>query len=253
MAKAAEKAGVDRIVVDLEQRGKAERQHGYHLECNYNSVDDVKKIKTAVNLPVVCRLNPMHIESKDEIEKVIAAGADIIMLPMFQRAEEVKKFIDIVNHRAVTCLLIETREAVEAAAEIAQMDFDEFYIGLNDLALSYGKKFCYEFFLDDTLAGLKEKLGPRPFGLGGITVVDKGSPLPTVYILQEMARLNAGSIILRRAFKRDVRGRDMLEEVLKIRKEYEKDLGRSAELIRQDHDKVIRELGKMCGLVQTGN
>ncbi len=221
LARTAQKAGVDRIVVDLEVREKRERQNGYHLECNYHTIEDLRLMKRAVGVPVVCRINPINENSKDEINEAIASGADILMLPMFRTAEEAEEFIYLSAGRSKTILLLETKEAVDNAKKIAKLDFDEIYIGLNDLAISYGKGFAYELLADDLLDNLRSVFRDKPFGFGGITILGKGAPLPTGLILKELARLSADSVIIRRAFKKDIAGRDIAEEVKKIKSEYE--------------------------------
>ena len=121
VARIAEDAGVDWIFVDMEFIGKDSRQGGLDTVQNHHTVNDVKNIKASVNkAKVLVRVNPIHEalpnypSSKDEIDDVIVAGADIVMLPFFKTVEEVKQFISYVNGRAKTLLLVET---VEAAVE----------------------------------------------------------------------------------------------------------------------------------------
>jgi citrate lyase beta subunit len=58
------------------------------------------------------RVNPIHEHSDDKIRRAIAAGAEIIMLPMFCYPWEVSKFIEIIGGKAKTCLLFETGAAL---------------------------------------------------------------------------------------------------------------------------------------------
>lgn len=92
IAQIAESAGVDRIFVDMEYIGKADRQGGMDTVQSRHSIADVKVIKQAVNTAsVICRVNPIHeatseyCSSKEEIDGAIAAGADILMLPFLFR------------------------------------------------------------------------------------------------------------------------------------------------------------------------
>ncbi|WP_305461450.1 aldolase/citrate lyase family protein [Photobacterium leiognathi] len=72
----------------------------------------------------------------------LKAGADIIMLPMFKTAGEAQSFIDYIDGRARTCLLIETSEALARIDDILEVPgIDEVHIGLNDLHLSLGLSF----------------------------------------------------------------------------------------------------------------
>ena len=90
IAQNAETAGVDRIFVDLEYIGKAERQGGMDTVQSRHTLDDVKRISEAITTAeLLVRVNPIHDaldnypSSKDEIDATIEAGADILMLPFF--------------------------------------------------------------------------------------------------------------------------------------------------------------------------
>ena len=101
IAEIAEEAGVDWIFLDMEFIGKDARQGGLDTVQNHHTVKDVKNIKAAVkNAKVLVRVNPIHDalpnypSSKDEIDEVINAGADILMLPFFKSVKEVKRFVE---------------------------------------------------------------------------------------------------------------------------------------------------------------
>ena len=88
IAQIAESSGVDRIFVDMEYIGKADRQGGLDSVKNHHTVEDVRRMKQAVeSAEVLVRVNPIHeatseyTSSEQEIDEVISAGADIIMLP----------------------------------------------------------------------------------------------------------------------------------------------------------------------------
>lgn len=92
IAQIAEEAGVDWIFVDMEFIGKDVRQSGLDTVQNHHTVDDVRSIKVAVKkAKVLVRVNPIHdtmpdyVSSEDEINGVIEAGADIIMLPFLKQ------------------------------------------------------------------------------------------------------------------------------------------------------------------------
>jgi len=209
IAQIAESSGVDRIFVDMEYIGKAERQGGLDSVQNHHTVEDVRTIKQAVeSAEVLVRVNPIHeatdeyTSSKQEIDDVIQAGADIIMLPYITGVEQVKKFLSIVGGRVKTMLLIETPQSAEALDEILELDgIDEIYIGLNDLSLGYHKKFMFELLADGTVEGLclKCKLKGIPYGFGGVASLGKGM-LPSEYIIREHYRLGSTCAILSRSF-----------------------------------------------------
>ena len=209
IAQIAESSGVDRIFVDMEYIGKAERQGGLDSVQNHHTVEDVRTMKQAVeSAEVLVRVNPIHeatdeyTSSKQEIDDVIQAGADIIMLPDITGVEQVKKFLSIVGGRVKTMLLIETPQSAEALDEILELDgIDEIYIGLNDLSLGYHKKFMFELLADGTVETLclKCKLKGIPYGFGGVASLGKGM-LPSEYIIREHYRLGSTCAILSRSF-----------------------------------------------------
>ena len=76
VARMAEEAGVDRIFVDLETLGKAERQGGMDTVQSKHTVADVERMRSAVTgAKLLVRVNPIHDGSSEEINSVIAAGA----------------------------------------------------------------------------------------------------------------------------------------------------------------------------------
>ena len=209
IAQIAESAGVDRIFVDMEFIGKDARQKGLDTVKCHHTVDDVRAVKNAVaSAQVLVRVNPIHdalsdyFSSEDEINAVIEAGADIVMLPYFRTAGAVSRFLGTVNGRARTMLLLETPEAVENLDQILALPgIDEIHIGLNDLAIGYGRKFMFELLADGTVEQLCFRLRKRgiPFGFGGIASIGKGL-LPSEYIIKEHYRLGSGCVILSRSF-----------------------------------------------------
>ena len=200
IAQIAESSGVDRIFVDMEYIGKAERQGGLDSVQNHHTVEDVRTMKQAVeSAEVLVRINPIHeataeyTSSKQEIDDVIQAGADIIMLPYITSVSQAEDFLSYVGGRAKTMLLIETPQSAEALDEILELDgIDEIYIGLNDLSLGYHKKFMFELLADGTVENLclKCKLKGIPYGFGGVASLGKGM-LPSEYIIREHYRLGS--------------------------------------------------------------
>ncbi len=199
----AEKAGVDRIWVDLETLGKEERQKNLNTVKSKHSIDDVKALsKVLTKSELMVRINPRNDNSKSEIEEVIKAGAVRIMLPMWKSFEEVKWFLDTVGGRVKTTLLLETKEAVECVDEVLSHPLlDEIHIGLNDLHLSYGLKFMFELLSNGTVEMLCEKFKKKgiPFGFGGIARLGQGM-LPAERIITEHYRLGSTRAILSRSF-----------------------------------------------------
>ena len=209
IAKIVEGAGVERIFIDMEYIGKADRQGGMDTVQCHHTVDDVRAIKQSVTkAQLMVRCNPIHeatesySSSKEEIDGAIEAGADILMLPYFKTAEEVQQFVRLVDGRAKTLPLVETPEAVACIDEILELEgIDEIFIGLNDLSLGYGMKFMFQLLVDGTVERLCEKFKAKgiPYGFGGIAALGKGM-LPAERVIAEHYRLGSTCAILSRSF-----------------------------------------------------
>lgn len=203
VALVAQKYGVDRVWVDLETRGKELRQKGLNSVKSQHTVDDIRAIKPHLTTSeMLVRINHWYDGSAAEIDSVIDAGADIIMLPYWKTPEEVSNFVKVINGRCKTTLLLETKEALECVDEVlAQGGFDEIHIGLNDLHLSYGMTFMFELLSDGTVEKLcdKFKAAKVPYGFGGIAKLGSGM-LPAEKVVMEHYRLGSTRAILSRSF-----------------------------------------------------
>jgi len=199
----AEKYGVDRIWIDLETLGKEERQKGMNTVKSKHSIEDIKRIKPLLHSSeLMVRINPWNELSVNEIEKVIDAGADIIMLPMWKSKREVDCFIKSVGGRAKTNLLLETKEAAECLDDVLQINgIDEIHIGLNDLHLSYGLTFMFELLASGKVEELCNKINQTgiPYGFGGIAKIGEGM-LSAERVIMEHYRLGSSRAILSRSF-----------------------------------------------------
>ncbi len=218
MALKAEKCGVDRIMVDLEIEGKKERQGHLDTVISNHSIEDIYKIRASISKSkIVVRINPISKKSKEEIDNVIMAGADIIMLPMFRTYSDVKLFLDFVNSRVKVCLLLETYEAYKNLNKIISLEnIDEIHVGLNDLHLSMKLKFMFELLSNGIIEDISRKVINRKikFGFGGIARIGEGM-LDSSLILSEHIRLNSSMVILSRDFKSN--DCNLEKEIKKIR------------------------------------
>lgn len=229
----AEKYGVDRIWIDLETLGKEERQKGMNTVKSHHSINDIKIIKPLLTkAEMLVRVNPWNEKSKEEIDEVIDAGADMIMLPMWKSAKDVSNFVETVNGRCKTTLLLETKEAVECLDEVLENGgFDEIHIGLNDLHLSYGLTFMFELLSNGTVEMLTKKIAKKniPYGFGGIAQLGKGD-LPAEKVIKEHYRLGSTRAILSRSFCNtdlisDINEIDsVFKENMKVLRDYESTL-----------------------------
>ena len=251
IARIAEKYSVDRIWVDLEQIGKKERQGGMNTVQSTHTIQDVQVIRNSIEgrASLQVRVNPIYDGSKSEIDKVIEYGADIIMLPFFSTTKEVEKFIDMVDGRARTCLLLETVGAEKNLDEILEIPgIDEIHIGLNDLHLQYHMDFMFELLSNGKVEEICNKIKNKgiPYGFGGIAKLDEGM-LPARHIIAEHYRLGSGMAILSRSFY-DSWIADDMEEVERTFKyglgeirEYEKRLEKESNAFFEHNRKVVQE------------
>ena len=257
VAALAQSSGVDRIFVDMEYIGKEERQGGLDTVKSHHTVEDVKNLRKVLKeTELLVRVNPIHeaaenwCSSEDEINAVVEAGADIIMLPMAKTVDEIKKFVEYVGGRTKTMLLLETAEAkdnIKAMLDVGGIDM--VHIGLNDLHLSYGMKFMFQLLTDGTVDGLCKIIDSYgiPYGFGGIARLGFGM-LPAEYVIAEHYRLGSSMAILSRSFCDIYKISDMAEvqrlfeqELRKIR-EYETELTRKDENFFKENQKETERL-----------
>ena len=199
----AEKYGVERIWIDMETLDKELRQKGRDGVKSHHTVEDIRTIRPMLSASeMLVRINHWNAGSVKEINDVIGAGADIIMLPYWKTVDEVKNFVSAVDGRCKTTLLLETKEAVEILDDVLKLDgVDEIHIGLNDLHISYGLDFMFELLTNGTVDKLCEKISAKgiPYGFGGIARLGAGA-VPAERIILEHYRLGSTRAILSRSF-----------------------------------------------------
>ena len=226
VASIAEKYGVDRIWIDLEYKGKAERQGGRDTVMSNHTIEDIELIAPKLTkADMLVRINPWDSDSKEEINNVIKAGAKYVMLPMWKTVIEVEQFIKSVDGRAKTVLLLETKEAQECLDDVLELEgIDEIHIGLNDLHISYGMTFMFELLANETVEKICKKISKKgiPYGFGGIAKIGDGA-LPAENVIIEHYRLGSTRAILSRAFCNTQKITDYVE-IEKIFKENMKKL-----------------------------
>ena len=222
--KESQKAGVDRIFFDLEYINKKERQQGRNTLILHNDIEEIPEIRKVLNKSeLLVRVNALNPDSKQEIDKAIEYGADIIMLPMVMDAKDVKTLVDYVGGRANVMPMIETAQALARIDDILDVKgIDEIYIGLNDLHISMGLTFMFELLSGGLVEYAAEKIKKAgiKFGFGGMAKIGEGS-LPAEAILAEHYRLSSNSVILSRTFRNEVGDNkekvDLKKEIRKIR------------------------------------
>lgn len=248
MASFAIQNGVDRIFVDTEIIGKEERQGHLSTVISRHTLEDVRHVRASVPAGrLLVRINPIHDGSQAEIDQAIDAGADILMLPMFRGAEEVRTFTQAVRGRVRCSLLVETVGAASSLRECVQVPgVDEVHIGLNDFHLEQGLDFMFELLVNgtvDELAAILREAGV-PFGIGGVARVGDGM-LPAELLMAEHARLGSTAAILSRTFHCGSSSPAQIEaqmdfpgEVRKLSQVYEHYLHAAPALLQAAHSQV---------------
>jgi hypothetical protein len=218
----AQEAGIDRIMIDLEIKGKKIRQKNLGSVISNHSYCDIKNLRKLIkNSELMVRINPLNKYSQSEIKKVIELGADRIMLPMFRSKNEVKQIINFINGRVPLTLLLETSTAVLRLSNILELKgIDDVHIGLNDLHIDLKLQNMFEIFntgfLD--LAVKKLRKAKVPFGIGGVSRIGDGE-IPSNLILSEHKRLGSSRVIISRSFfKENGKEINFKSEISKLRK-----------------------------------
>ena len=212
-------AGI-RLFVDLERLGKAQRQAGRNTFISTHQVGDVGKVKAQLrNARLMVRVNPVNGATRDEVEAVLAQGADMLMLPMFENGAQLREFLAIVDGRVPVSALLENAGALATIEDwIAAPGLSEVFVGLNDLHLSLRRRFMFEPLADgivDRVAALAHGRG-LGFGFGGIARLEEGL-LPGRDVLAEHLRLGSGAVILSRTFHNSQGSTSFEDEVAALR------------------------------------
>ena len=242
LAEWAYACGVDRLMVDLERMGKPERQPGGQYFLSSHKLEDVGAMKAvcgAANLHV--RINPYYDGTAGEVDAVIAAGADVVMLPMVSSVADVAGFAHAVAGRARTSLLMETAAGLEILPDIlAKVQVSEVHVGLNDLALSLGRTDIFLALHEgriDRAAAVARDAGV-PFGFGGVASPSNVQlPTPPALVLSENVRLGTSVALLGRSFRDHIAGAASLRsEITAIRDCLRRWQAASPEQLQHNHD-----------------
>ena len=205
LAAAADGAGVDRIGPDLERLGKQERQGGMNRWISDHTEGELPGVFAALaRARRFVRCNPPHPGLAAEIERLLAQGAQVVMLPHFHHVDEARRFVGAIGGRARSVLLVETVRAASRVAELCRLEgLDEIHFGLNDLSLDlgWGNQFAVlcSSLLEDACAVVRES--GLPFAVGGIgRALDRSLPVRSELVYAQYPRLGASGALLSRVF-----------------------------------------------------
>jgi len=201
-------AGCRRVVVDLEVHDKARRQAGRDTQRNAHVVSDIVAVRAAGASEVTCRIDGLGPGTAAQIEAVVAAGADELLVPMVRSSSEVEEVLGLAAGRVRVAAMVETHAAVESIEVLVAQPVSRLYLGLLDLWIDRRSRHPFMALVDGTLdrvAACANAIGV-PFGFGGLTAPQRGSPLPVEHLVHELARTDASFTFLRRSFERDAPG-----------------------------------------------
>lgn len=205
IARFAHDSGVERLFVDLEYMGKDVRQKGLDTWKSRQTAQDVTRIREAVpEVHLQVRINPLHDGTSDELDDVLARGADSVMLPMFHSLDDLARFLDLLADRAEAVPLVETAAALATVPQICEsLPLTRLHIGLNDLHLDMKLDFMFQPLAEGTLEEAAQALRSHDvsFGIGGIARAGEGIVSPE-YLLGEHVRLGSDAAILSRTLHR---------------------------------------------------
>ena len=228
-------AGITAFVLDWESYGKRQRQQFADTDIHVDTPQDVQVISQITDARRVCRINQFGAWTRQEVEAAIAAGTTHLLLPMVETPQQVESVLRFVDGRVKVGILVETSLGCSRAQELATLPLDLVYVGLNDLAISRGTKNIFAPLADGLAMRLRECFVDIPFGLGGLTVVSAGTPIPCLELMAELARLRCDFTFLRRSFKRDIVGRNMCHELKQIAQHWQRLSSRPPEQVERDH------------------
>ena len=107
---------------------------------NNHTEEHLRAVRALTGARVLCRINAFGPGTAEEVEQAVEAGADELLLPMVRTPEEVERTLALVDGRAGLGILVETRDAIAAADELARLPLSRVYVGLNDLSIDRGTR-----------------------------------------------------------------------------------------------------------------
>lgn len=245
-AKAVMPSGINRFIIDWEYIGKAERQAGFDTEIVPVGPFELSEVSRLPNALAWCRINRDGPQMPEEVELAVSSGARGIFLPMVTAPFEVERFLRAVDGRCQVGILVETSAALACVRSLAELPLDRVYFGLNDFAISRGGGSIFRAVLDGSVERAREAFDGRPFGFGGVTAIDGGTPVPCARLIEEMARLDCQFSFLRRSFRRDVLRVGVARLTDEVRAFWHKCQNRHASEIARDRHALEQLLSGVC-------
>ena len=252
LAALGDAGGVDRIGVDMERIGKGQRQGHLATWISDHAEGDLARIRPALSRArLFTRCNPVHAGLRAEIDRLIAAGVCVIMLPYFKTVAEAAAFVRFVDGRAHPVLRVETAEAAAVIAELCRIDgVSEIHIGLNDMRLSLGWPSHFHVLVSDFLERICEPVltaGHR-LGIGGLgRAHDNDLPVPADLVVAQVARLHATASLVSRSFFRAPAPADLVAEFARLRAYLDECAAQSAAWHEQQREALRACIARLFG------
>jgi hypothetical protein len=243
LARLAATAGLPGVVVDWEDRRHSVDRSQADGGGGPDTIDDLRRVAAVSSAKVVCRINAVGERTECEVERALEAGATDVLVPMIETADQIERVVELVDGCAGVGIMIETVAACECASDLAKVPVDFVYVGLLDLAIDRGEGNVFRALADGTAAQLRECFAETRFGIGGVTVVDAGSPVPCHTLMQELARLRTDIVFARRSLKRDLVGRDLTVEHRRLHAAWQELLRRDNGRVDADHHDFVARFG----------
>ena len=242
-ASAVVAAGAAGVIVDWERRGKARRQSGQDTQINEDTPTDLAAVRSATTGRVLCRVNGAGPWTADEVALAAELGADEVLLPMVRTPADVDLALAAADGRCGLGILVETQDAVDCIDALAARPLSRVYVGLNDLRIDRGRSDAlFAPLVDGTVDAVRRAVG-APFGVAGLTLPERGAPVPSRLLAAELARLDAAFTFLRRSFWADTAGHDLDVAVPRI-------LSSCAQARRRSSGKVVADRAELLSAVE---
>jgi 2-keto-3-deoxy-L-rhamnonate aldolase RhmA len=205
LAHKADRAGIQRIGVDIETLGKAERQRGRGTWVSPHDLERLADVRRSLrSARLFARTNPLHAGSAAEVDRLLELGVEVLMLPMFTAADQIARFVSLVARRAAVVPLLETRAAAERISEIVRVEgIDEIHVGINDLAISIGARNRFEVLSSPVVERVAASTvaARLRFAIGAIgRVKDPALPIDPDLIYARFVALGARGALISRSF-----------------------------------------------------
>jgi hypothetical protein len=241
------KHGVSAIIIDLEHQGKHQRQAGFDTEINAHTIDDLRHLRAETEGSILCRISGPD-ASQDELLSVAENGADEIIIPMVRSPSEVERIIRQVGDTCRITVMIETVDAVKQAEALCALPIDRVYVGLNDLRIERNSESIFAPMTDGLLTQVRQHCLDVEFGFGGLTLPERGTPLPARHLYAEMSRLDCTFTFLRRSFYQDITGLNPKIELQNMQRTLHQMRNRTEDVVETHLQDMIKAIEQINGI-----